>query len=696
MNKFIKKNQKWIMVGGGTLLMVAWLLPDGLSRMSNPERRVEATMDGRKVRGKEWDTATAEFRAINTLVERTFLPGQERPPIMPLAAYGCDTSEHYFLLSQLAQRQGLIGGQADANEVFDRAVEVLAARVAMRDMEAGGDAGTRAMNFMMSYQGFVGVKPEELAARDAARQYYFETARNESLPALREDLMRASGLREEQMEHAIAVYRGIMRMYDNYENMARVSDRRVVATARRFGESSSVDYILVGAERFASRVADPTPEEIAAHYEKFKNVATGTGEFGIGYRKPDRVRVEWVEINKAKVASVIRLNPAHVRERWDRVNPGGTTVAFNEKRADFEQVLRNEYAEEIIKMADNRFRELAGEAVRKFQADGKFRTLPADWRDSRLSMEKLATEIAAAVRSETTTPDDYERWQSPVEIELPIVNVETGWLDIESLRKLSGLGAATIADGSRSIPFPALALSVRELNAKAPLPLQVGIIPVFDRTVADLTGNHYYFRITAARPAGEPESLDEVREQVVADIKRMRAYEILKDEIDKAGTAALTGGLEAALGSLTLSETASVTVNPAGPLEVRKALNVQSEAVRGSNPTDAATLNVPAFREAIASKIATLDPRAAISSQPTPDRTVWVLLPGSLSGVVARVENIFPMTVERVRMLDASIVGKAVTDELNAGGNWIASSPFTLDALKSSLGFQRAGREDPS
>jgi hypothetical protein len=696
MNKFIKKNQKWIMVGGGTLLMVAWLLPDGLSRMSNPERRVEATMDGRKVRGKEWDTATFQYRAINTLVERTFIPGQP-PVITPLAQFGCESSEHFFLLSELAQRQGLIGGKADADEIFERTLDVLAAKIAMRDMDSGGAASTRAMDFMMSFQSPVGVAPEELAKRETARQLYFDAARTQSLPALREEIMRASGLREDQMEQALAVYRGIVRMYENYIGTARMSDRRVIATARRFGESSGVDYVLVGAERLASRVPDPTPEEVVAHYEKYKNVASGTGEFGIGYRKPDRVKLEWVEINKAKVASVIKLLPAHVRERWDRQNPGGTTAAFNEKRADFEQSLRNEYAEEIIKLADIRFRELAGEATRALAADGKYRALPANWRETSLPMDKLAAELAAAVKSETSTPDDYERWQSPVEIETPIVNPETAWLDVAAVRALSGVGAAAIADGSRSISFDTLVMSVRELpGGTSTLPVQVGVIPVFDRTVSDRTGNHYYFRITAARPAGEPESLDEVRAQVVTDIKRLRAFELLKEEIEKAGAASLTGGLEAATSVFNLADSATVSVTQFAPVEIQRNLLVSTDSIRsgGFSGADLTPLDVPAFREAVAAKASALDARATISSLPTPDRTVWMPLPGSLSAVVARIERVSPVTVERVRMLDTNILNTARQNELGRFDDWISRSPFTLEALKSSLSFKRAGDKE--
>jgi hypothetical protein len=698
MNKFIKKYKSWIMVIGGSMLMIAWLLPSGLTSFSDQSRHVEGTLDGRKVRFAEWQNAASQFKAINTLIDRVSPPGQ--PPVLtPLESFGCKTPEHFFLLAQLAQREGFIGGKADSDAVFERTLETVAAMIAMQDMRSTGPESTKAIDFLMSFQSSAGAKPEELAAREAARQDYMLAARERGIPNIRQSIMAASSLREDDMDNAIATYRGIQRMFENYFQMAKMSDRRVIDTARRFGEASNVEYLLVGAERLASRVPAPTPEEIAAHYEQYKNTESGTGEFGLGYRKPDRVKVEWVEINKTKVAASIRLNEVHVRERWDMANPGGTTAAFATARADFELTLRNEYAEEIIKFSDAKFRELAGDAARKLTANGKFRVLPADWKETRFTMDKLAAEIAAAIKAETTTPDLAERWQSPVEIELPLVNAETGWLDSKELQKLSGIGASTLADGNRTVPFPELALGARELDPAFSLPLQVGVIPVFDRTLSDRTGNHFYFRVTAARPKGEPEGLDEVREQVVIDIKKIRAFALLSTEIDRAGAATLTGGLDAAVSMFSLSDAASLTAAPISPLSISKGMVVTKELVRSSNPmgtADATALNIPAFRDAITQKAFLLDPRLDTKALPAPDRTVWMSLPASLSGVVARIESISPVTVELIRARDAAILNGARQDELGDFKSWIAKSPFGLETLRKNLNFKRAGSTDES
>jgi hypothetical protein len=691
MLKVVKKYNKWILVVGGSLIMVLWLLPQGLTSFRDPRKRVIATMDGANVRANEMDATTRGYEAIKVLAASM---GPQSPLPDLEAAFGVRSSEHYFLLATLAERRGLVGGKADADEIWERTIDALAVQQARVDVRGTGPEADRARKFMASFDPPTGVAADEIAAREAARQFYFDRARTVGLPGLRQNLGGRAGLNEEQLDHAMAVYRGVIRMIENYSSTARFSDRRVVSTARRFADRATLDYVLAGADRFIPGVPEPTTEEIAAHYEKYKAVEPGTGEFGIGYRKPDRVKLEWIEINRAKIAEKLTLIDTHVRETWNAENPGGTSEQFAKARPDFENSLKTRYAEDLIKLADARFREAAGEAARKYPAAGRFRTLPADWRTTGLSMKALADAITAGVRSDTANPDDRERWRAPVEFPEPLVNAETGWLDTQALGTLGGIGTSTLARGNDRIPFRQLALNVREFPAgKAFNPadalLQVGLIPVFDRSLSDFTGNHYYLRITAARPAGEPESLDEVKEQVVTDLKRIKAFDRLKAEVEKAGVASLTGGLEAAATTFTPLD-AAIGGTPLAPLTVKRGLVVSKERVMGA---DAAALNVPAFRDAVAAKVASLDARLNLSAQAAEARTVWMPLPGSLSAVVARVEQLDPVTQELIRSADAGIVSAARNDELSDDGvtRWNDNSPFSLAALRKNLNYRSLG-----
>lgn len=699
MNKVLKKYRKWIMVGGGVFIMVAWLLPNGLSGLQDPNRQVRATVAGRTVKGLEWGQYNKRFEAIKMLTtqlaEASAIASQIGAPspsrVITLKQFGCDSMEHFLLLAKEAEREGMIGGAADAQRLLDDSRDALAAAAAYSDLQRGGEASTRAINYLMSFRPDPNAKPEDAAARDKAREDYLAFAVSSAIPSLKMAVMGRLQMNEPEFEQAAATYAGIRRMFENYLSIGRFSDRRVVNTARRFGEAVEADFVLVPSDRLIARIPEPTAEEVSAHYEKFKNVEPGTGPNGIGYRKPPRVKIEWLTLDKSKIAESIKLQDAHVREKWNEKNPGGTGEQFAKDKASLELELRKAYAEDIIRLADLKFREIASEAARAYPAQGKFRELPADWRAKALPLDVLAAQIVAGIKLETAQPDERERWQSPVEIPMPAVSAETGWRSAAELEKLPGIGAASLVRGNEKLAFSEAALEIRELLPETRLFTQVGIIPVFDRPLADLLGNHFYFRATAARPAGEPESLDEVRDQVVKDIKRLRAYDLLKDEVEKAAKSAEQIGLDAVVTAFAAPESA-VNVTPLANLPVRRKLSVAREDVRagGSGATEeiVKSLNTAAFRDAVFVKASALDARVAVDAQAASARTVWAMLPESLSAVVARIEKLGPITVERVRMADAGIVNAARNDELGAFDVWLAKSPYSFESLKTRLSFK--------
>lgn len=62
----------------------------------------------------------------------------------------------------------------------------------------------------------------------------------------------------------------------------------------------------------------------------------------------------------------------------------------------------------------------------------------------------------------------------------------------------------------------------------------------------DAEGNQYLFRVAAVRTSQAPESLDEVRDRVVSDVRLRRAFDRAKAHAEQLRTAAREGGLKAA------------------------------------------------------------------------------------------------------------------------------------------------------
>lgn len=670
MHKALKKYKKWFIIIGGSVLMIAFLLPNVNHFGGDPRKRTQGTLAGRKVTMGEYGLTFARFKALEDFpVTKSVLD-----------SLGITEGEHFFLAVNEAKQAGLIGGTSDAEMLMDSMVQQLANNLMRNELSTGGPRAQAALN---------GLQGDAAAAQEFVTQ-----ARDRTLPALIAQAVSRSGLPLSEFDLALADLRGVLRVRELLERAPKASDRRLFSALSEIGNRANVDYVIVPAERLISGVPMPTEEEIAAHYEKYKAVNANDNPDGIGYAKPDRVRVEWIEINKARVASSLRLIDSHVRERWNAANPGKTQADFDKERAAFENTLRDEYAADILRIADGRFREAAQASVKGLPLDGRFRLLPENWRDSRLTPEAMAQAIVAGVKAETAGRDDRERWQSPVEIPMPIVSAESALLSQSDLAATPGIGSAVLQRGGERLSFPELVLGVRELNPRSPAGLQVGVSPIFDRPVSDAAGNLYYFRVTEIRKAGEPISLEEVRAQVVSDLRRLRAFELLQADIQKNLQAASTGGLDAVVGNypgesteITLSAPDSKPTLP--PLKIERGAMVSIERAASANRDDIDSLDTEPFRKAVMEAFAKLDPRKPIADQAREARLVAAPVRKTLSVVYARIESLMPLTAEMARGADQLAINELLSRETRTIEK--PDAPFSAAALRERLRWVPAG-----
>ncbi len=120
MLKFLRKYDKWILAVGGSLLMVAFLLPQALQQLGQSGgERVVATFAG--------GTVTAQERIdANTRVR--FLASAAGPV---LAQLGVNEADHWVMLVDEARRGGFIGGPETGREYFSNLVRAPGALILM-------------------------------------------------------------------------------------------------------------------------------------------------------------------------------------------------------------------------------------------------------------------------------------------------------------------------------------------------------------------------------------------------------------------------------------------------------------------------------------------------------------------------------------------------------------------------------------
>ncbi len=108
MVKVLRKYNKYILVVGGSLLMVAFLMPTAINELrTDPMKQVVAHIGDDGVRQRELFDAETNFRAVKTVMP-AFLFGAIGTPIVDGA--------HWYLLAREARAGGFVGGEQDGRD----------------------------------------------------------------------------------------------------------------------------------------------------------------------------------------------------------------------------------------------------------------------------------------------------------------------------------------------------------------------------------------------------------------------------------------------------------------------------------------------------------------------------------------------------------------------------------------------------
>ncbi|MBL0922074.1 MAG: hypothetical protein IBJ10_08085 [Phycisphaerales bacterium] len=457
---------------------------------------------------------------------------------------------------------------------------------------------------------------------------------------------------------ALAEWRGVVRMLSTYTGAGRLSEAEAQLLALELFDEAQVNVAVLRPE-VVEGVSEPTEEEILAHFEKYKDVVRGQGEFGFGYRLNAAIQLRWIAVERLRLAGAVQPDPIEVRKRWqgDRTRYPGE---FDAERGNVERAIRDEQVEILMREADQIIQAAAVEEERKFPLRGRSHQLPEDWRSQVRDLELIAFEVGEAVERRTGT------------LLAPAVQRRDVWLDTPGLSNQT-IGRTQFAIGARLVPFPLIIPEVQEIGGETARGPQVGLLN--RRAARDPVGNMYYFRIMAARPEGPPRSVDEVRETVVQDLKRLRAYESLKAQADALRRRALAEGVRAI----------------ADDLRAEMVGGVVTERMVASLPRE---LDVPEFRRAVAEAARRLDPTRSIADAPLSDRLLVIPVDGSMTVALVEIEGRRPLTREAFRDNVALIEQVAAREAVQGVSDW----PYTFDALKARYGVTEFGvrEEAPS
>ncbi|MBL1218799.1 MAG: hypothetical protein D8M59_15065 [Planctomycetes bacterium] len=662
MLKFLRRYQKWILAVGGSLLMVAFLLPQALQRWGRTAfSRVEATYvyEGKEhtIPNEEWQQALIEFAVLHEQF------GGELAAIMNPKNLSEDdpdylqvvNASHWYLLKLAAEKAGLTSTAYEGESYLRQ----YAAQLVLQNPDLLGDA-QRAYDMIM--QG----PRQALAGRQGT---------------------------DKDIHRAIANFLAVSRLVQLYETADVAATWRVQDLLDQFERTINASMLFLRADEFTADIDDPSESELQEHFDKYKANAPGDGEYGIGYLQPDRVKIEYLVINYDSLFDSITVTGKDAR-KWYAQNkdnlelfplrPDQTEAPpYEEVRegviTSYRHLQTEQKAREVINFVKARLLR----STQGLKRDGDYRALPDDWADKRLSFESLRDQLIEEFGTTVTYHADAD-----------------GWLRVDELTRQPSIGSAVRRLGTRDVRISELIGSLREFGNVTTTGLQVGLtnpeplrVMTWERNAQTATSERVsrdivYYRVLAANGERPARDVDEVRDVIVDDYKRIKAFnDLLKDDVETWRAQAVEQGLDA--------------------LAEERSLQVRSQRVKrydrtvldrvGWMPTPMGLADRDDdLAEAIYDQTRPWDVLTPADEHEMADRVVVCPIPSKLCLAIARIDSITPMTREswqQVMVMPRYTMLSSVSD-LVAGADrgYRSPKPFSFDALKDRFQYEMQSR----
>ncbi|MBL8765324.1 MAG: hypothetical protein JNM07_13755 [Phycisphaerae bacterium] len=646
MIKVLRKYNKPILVVGGSLLMVAFLVQPSMKGAGDARaKQVALKVDGRAVKWAEAAESDAERYAMSAFAG----------PYLGLLGIR-DRGHHWYLATQEAERAGFVGGRLDGRSFVPTIARVMT--------EVG---------YERQFQGFL----QQIMQMPQFQQQFQEQIQKttEALNAQgREQVRSRTRMSDEEFDRALARLRGLDRMIVSYRFAARLSDKRLLAAVRREYDRAKVDYVFVPADALAKDMPAPDDAALESLFNRYKETPAGAGEFGIGYRFPPRVKFEYLKIDRETIASRVRPDPVEARKRLTAsgLKPNATEQEREARKASIENDLRKESVDRILREADQFVRAEILKVTRRLDEDGPYRKLPADWDSTRPDLRKIGAALTEKLAAQIGAENAAASGATPE------------WLTAKQIQDMPDIGASTLNRGPTTrIPFAAVAMQAREINPAPQIPVQAGV--PFTENTEDAKGNRYYFTLTAAAKESAPADWRELRVTLDRDHRRLAAFQKLSADREAYLNASVAAGLDGIVE--TFKPPADAGPDAKNPLELHSgAVLSRSGFQSGGDPA----VNVPAVRESVANLARALDATQKVGEMDPATRSLAVAVPSSLGLFVCRIEGLLPVTIEEYRLLADRMAQQLQMQEQREMGE----DPYSYDALMKRLRVELVGKQE--
>jgi hypothetical protein len=381
---------------------------------------------------------------------------------------------------------------------------------------------------------------------------------------------------EDRLDHfrrAIADALMVQNAFKRAASVVKVSEplkREILAT---YMQGISVNLVEFDAAKFKAKVPAPTTQQLTEQFDKFKDTIKGnadpkTNPFGVGYKYPNRVKLQYIQIPRLEVRRVVEAS--RDARRWDV----DSYKYYSQHQGEFATT------QPASQPANQAF---SLDTIKKSATTRPFEEVKGDIKNQLISAETEKLQAAIYEKISSTLGGDYMAYKSaagtgattqPANAPAPVSSLKVPYNTFDYLKAL----AAEIQSLHKVLPT-VVSLNDRYVTPEEAVKIQglgdarvgqedfgtflessVSAFVPSERSgdsdilhkmqpsspLRDTLGNIYIIRMTDADPSHAPATLAEVQDRVRDDWVSAEAYRLARSPADKLLGESKVNGLKSA------------------------------------------------------------------------------------------------------------------------------------------------------
>jgi len=425
--------------------------------------------------------------------------------------------------------------------------------------------GSMGLNWQQPIRGIGGDKPLQeidwiLLSRETKRlgmmmdpSLVAAGANNEKI----QQMARVLRVKTEEILKARAIFDDVVRTAKTLAIAATPDEATVRARTRDVLETVQIDAVVLPAKMFLDDSLTFSDDELQAQFDKYKAKEKGAG-LDFGYYQEPRVKVQYVEIDRNKLANEIGIANLEARARH----------VYDDMVVKHDPSLKR--PEDLFPDAAGpkqspvlSWEEAKDKVIEKVKQDDANETAKriAGWiiqKDSNVWLDGTRKDNGYLPAPDGVDDDNYYQKMIadlPRDINYPdaITVRETDFFTQQGAGDVGDIGASHYKPlRGPTIPFRRLPFLTESMVPTVPKDAQnrseyTATYETYTYPMTDQDGGHMFvFRVVGSEDGHPADSLDEVRDEVVADLRLLRAFEKAKAQAETLRSSAIEKGLKAA------------------------------------------------------------------------------------------------------------------------------------------------------